>query len=465
MDNIACFCKLVVIGNHKSGESRLVVNCNFLRFYVSIYKDENITVTIEYHQIAKFVYCHSVSTIVFILYPTVESIRQIQNALSLSPEDLRFLSVNKTSNRIFIMLDNNPEMNKLRNILVDNLQYKLEEFDFHEAKYLLEDYKEFLPKILTNDNRKSSVAVLDKSHIILRYPPNISRGCISIFSDDYLDLKPMTYLNDAIIDFYLKYFTLEKTSEDFQSRIHVFDSFFYKKLTTSEEKNPEEVESKEEKNWKMYQRVAKWDEKVKLFEKDFIFVPINMNEHWFLAVICYPYLQGRVLDRDTKEELDPKIDKHSPIIQSCILLFDSLGIERANVLKNLRNYLNQRYVVENDGLKIFDFNSKVIPGCYVKAPRQPNYFDCGIFLLQYAESFYFNPIQDFRTPIKGLEKWFEQAVIDRKRESIKEIIEQMVEKYEPDNLPLPAIDFNSNTTRNYEIDVKQSSDTEVFEID
>lgn len=29
-----------------------------------------------------------------------------------------------------------------------------------------------------------------------------------------------------------------------------------------------------------------------LFEKDFVIVPINENAHWFLAIICFPGVNG-----------------------------------------------------------------------------------------------------------------------------------------------------------------------------
>lgn len=44
---------------------------------------------------------------------------------------------------------------------------------------------------------------------------------------------------------------------------------------------------------KRHCRVKTWTKGINIFEKDFIIVPINENEHWFLAIICFPGMQGR----------------------------------------------------------------------------------------------------------------------------------------------------------------------------
>ena len=38
--------------------------------------------------------------------------------------------------------------------------------------------------------------------------------------------------------------------------------------------------------------------------------------------------------------------------------------------------------------------------------QQPNFSDCGIYLLQYVESFFRNPITDYTLPITSLRAWF-----------------------------------------------------------
>lgn len=118
---------------------------------------------------------------------------------------------------------------------------------------------------------------------MLCYPPD--RG-ISICASDYLCLTPDLYLNDNIIDFYLKYVEVEVLTPEQQERTHIFSQFFYTRLTTVNM----EMDPKIPLAQKRHSRVASWTKNINLFEKDFIIVPINMNSHWFLAIICFPYL-------------------------------------------------------------------------------------------------------------------------------------------------------------------------------
>lgn len=43
---------------------------------------------------------------------------------------------------------------------------------------------------------------------------------------------------------------------------------------------------------KRHARVKTWTKNIDLFKKDFVVVPINENCHWFLAIICFPGLDG-----------------------------------------------------------------------------------------------------------------------------------------------------------------------------
>ena len=53
-----------------------------------------------------------------------------------------------------------------------------------------------------------------------------------------------------------------------------------------------------------HERVEKWTKNVNLFEKDFLIVPINKNAHWFLAIICYPYLSKAEFVKNEKKTSD-----------------------------------------------------------------------------------------------------------------------------------------------------------------
>ncbi|CAH2248940.1 sentrin-specific protease 6 isoform X2 [Pelobates cultripes] len=124
---------------------------------------------------------------------------------------------------------------------------------------------------------------------LIVYPPPPAKGGISVTNEDLHCLNEGEFLNDVIIDFYLKYLILEKLQKD-ADRIHIFSSFFYKRLNQRERRNLQDTANLTLQQ-RRHGRVKTWTRHVDIFQKDFIFVPLNEAAHWFLAVICFPGLE------------------------------------------------------------------------------------------------------------------------------------------------------------------------------
>ena len=89
-------------------------------------------------------------------------------------------------------------------------------------------------------------------------------------------------------------------------------------------------------------------------------------------------------------------------------------------------------------------------GCCPKVLKQPNGYDCGPFVLQYLESFYKTPIQDFCLPIKNLEQWFKLEVILFKRSEVAKLIRDLSAEQFPDkSIFFPPISFPSTSGSGY----------------
>ncbi|XP_053566429.1 sentrin-specific protease 6 isoform X2 [Bombina bombina] len=415
---------------------------------------------------------------------------------------------------------------------------------------------------------------------LIVYPPPPAKGGISVTNEDLHCLNEGEFLNDVIIDFYLKYLVLEKLRKD-ADRIHIFSSFFYKRLNQRERRNLQDTANLTLQQ-RRHGRVKTWTRHVDLFQKDFIFVPLNEAAHWFLAVICFPGLEkpeyhanpyyqvaltsqedgcssasqsdsetilqatpsksplkktpnkkltlsisdtssgadesdtsvlrsrhslGRqnfrksdqglregdtsmksaysetdsnstkvngitneckshlkptdalhriqisysdkpVDGKKTEEEFidfsdDPdNLDESSddgcladdnctsevgkwhlkPTLckQPCILLMDSLrGPSRSTVVKTLREYLEVEWEVRKGTKR--SFSKDVMKGSNPRVPQQNNFSDCGVYILQYVESFFENPIQSFDLPM-NLTDWFPQQRMKTKREEIRNLI-------------------------------------------
>ncbi|KAF5382633.1 hypothetical protein D9615_003013 [Tricholomella constricta] len=116
----------------------------------------------------------------------------------------------------------------------------------------------------------------DSDEVILCYPRGIP-GAVNINNADLKRLQPGEFLNDTLIEFGLKLWLrrLEESNPELARQIHVFSSFFYKKL---HQKNMDEG----------YESVRKWTAKIDIFSKKYIIVPINENFHWYLVIIYQP---------------------------------------------------------------------------------------------------------------------------------------------------------------------------------
>uniref|UniRef100_F7A2J2 Sentrin-specific protease 6-like n=1 Tax=Ciona intestinalis TaxID=7719 RepID=F7A2J2_CIOIN len=334
------------------------------------------------------------------------------------------------------------------------------------------------------------------------YPPPPEKGGITITNEDEFCLNSGEFLNDVIIDFYLKYIMRELLSEEDRGRSHAFSCFFYKQLTQIPSvRNKPQVEDKVlTPSQKRHRKVQKWTRSVDIFEKDFIFFPINEASHWYLAVICFPrqqehslnlnilykeitYAIDSTLETDQNNQTDknePTPSNHcepeQPVANSnpstektvaetnsedmfaetdsdcndngdqyncvseqqvhghrqeyrapCILIFDSLrGPSRSKVAAHLRDYLNVEWSTRKEaelGPRVF--NKNTIKMCTPHVPQQDNYSDCGIFLLQYVEQIFKNPIKNFNVPIKNLVEWFDPTDCQKKREEIRTVIREL----------------------------------------
>ncbi|XP_042568404.1 sentrin-specific protease 7-like [Cyprinus carpio] len=124
---------------------------------------------------------------------------------------------------------------------------------------------------------------------LIQYPPPPSKGGITVTTEDLECLKDGGFLNDVIIDFYVKYLLLERVVKDVAERSHIFRSFFYKQLTRKYTSCPEETSRIAP--YRRHQRVRTWTRHVDIFSKDYLFIPVNQEAHWYLVVICFPSLE------------------------------------------------------------------------------------------------------------------------------------------------------------------------------
>ncbi|XP_015732579.1 sentrin-specific protease 7 isoform X2 [Coturnix japonica] len=312
---------------------------------------------------------------------------------------------------------------------------------------------------------------------LIVYPPPPAKGGLGVTREDLKCLEYGEFLNDVIIDFYLKYLLLEKAPKHLAERTHIFSSFFYKCLTRTEKFSEEDP--KVSVAQRRHKRVRTWTRHINIFNKDYIFVPVNEESHWYIAVICFPWLEetvyeecphqtsfnlsplrsenksedsvvGSVLaypeeETDANRTLFSKGGSESAASASvldscfskislsnskrqickrpCILILDSLKAGSVQkTVQVLREYLEVEWEAKRKTHR--EFSKSTMIDFYPRVPKQDNSSDCGVYLLQYVESFFQNPIIDFEQPLH-LEKWFPHQLIRSKREEIQDLILQL----------------------------------------
>lgn len=193
-------------------------------------------------------------------------------------------------------------------------------------------------------------------------------------------LNPRNMLNDTVIDFYMNYL-LEKEFKTQKDKIHIFNTFFFKHLQSGSTNNDDSQK-------------RSWESKAKLFDKDFLVVPICDHLHWLMIIICYPRL---VPAHD--DPIMISVTGSVPINPSqskvpCMMIFNSLNLlcqnfSMACYSDPLRNFLCNRWKKERKNEELPLFKDKLVfrvIKCLV--PSQRNSFDCGIHVLSYFEKFF-----------------------------------------------------------------------------
>lgn len=148
----------------------------------------------------------------------------------------------------------------------------------------------------------------------------------------------------------------------------------------------------------------------------------------------------------------------------CILIFDSLGgTSRARVVATLRDYLTCEYKAKYPNATPRQYTKPNMLGCLVKVPQQQNFTDCGLFLLQYVEQFFKDPLKDFRIPIKTLSKWFHQDIVTRKREDVANLIKTLMKREGFAEVDIPNIEFPTKDGKILEIPESQEGNNTTME--
>lgn len=338
--------------------------------------------------------------------------RVIQDAASSNPT-MKIIEINPIFAHSYL---NTP--NKLNIIRTVNSKKRLSNRQPVEAEVIhIED----------DDDENENVDLLNSA--ILRYPENEANPII-LYGHDLNCLRDGEYINDNIMNFYLKYFQHNGNtlSQEIVDKIYIYDALFSLHLLNQNYRRRRQyayqnlvVYSFDSLEKTYHSVLKKWTRDIDIFSKDFIIMPLVKDSHWFLIILCYI---GNIINEE--RSLEPSNDSavsSSTKNKPTIIVMDSLNLARQDISKAIFLYLSFE-LKEKRGLSI-QIGSHLFRELYPKVPQQQNTYDCGLFVLQYIEQFLKQPEGIYYSIIdnsKYLDNWFEAKTLSTKRSKIRQTI-------------------------------------------
>ena len=164
-------------------------------------------------------------------------------------------------------------------------------------------------------------------------------GDVHVSGKDINTLYGFQLINDQIIAFYLQAIVRRSAKNKHWPKCCALNSFVYRNLKEFG-----------------YKSIRRWTKNLDIFTYHKIFIPVHLPEHWCLVII----------DLQTQT----------------ISMYDSLGKDRDDILKLFPKYLESEHLDK----KKSPFDASAFQLVNVKdIPLQQNGWDCGMFLMKYAE--------------------------------------------------------------------------------
>jgi hypothetical protein len=259
----------------------------------------------------------------------------------------------------------------------------------------------------------------------IRFPYTSLRIKVS----DFMCLSEGDHLNDTLVDFYLNHLVTNVIDED-SYRVHLFASMFWHRLRLNVFRADKTL-SRQERLHSQFRHSRKYMSQIGFFDNDFAIFPINEMDHWSLAIVCN--LESVIPDDFIIEGLTDDgqpLPRHDP----CIVMFDPYGSDDEEHKKNLIKYGTIiRELIEYEYTQTIGkgqdcsskFSDKTFPITFPRnLPKQQNFCDSGIHVLEYATNFLTSPPSMAVIASKGFnfKENYPKFTTKRKRSELQNVI-------------------------------------------
>ena len=255
--------------------------------------------------------------------------------------------------------------------------------------------KTFKEKVIENDLRT-----------LFTYYFRQKRGkqtSLDIKVKDEKTLNNEVFLNDGIVNFYLKMIEDEYTcGEGNANKVLIMKSFFYNSLS-NQNSNSNLLNSFYCPDSCSFVRT-----KINVFSFKTLIIPICESYHWSLIIVndidkmknIFSEKNLKLFNQEFNDDYininnnDNAIEEKNEYPE--VFYLDSLFHINQRRMIIIYNYLFYEYqkvysIKCNDIHQFFKANFNKIECYNVDVPKQNNSYDCGIFVLMYAEMFFYNP--------------------------------------------------------------------------
>jgi len=250
------------------------------------------------------------------------------------------------------------------------------------------------------------------------------------------------FLNDSILDFFLRLAMRTVGPAEVRATLYVASALFFQRLTASGAESGEE-------GW---QNVRTWTRALHgLLGHEFIVLPVNeLNLHWWLAVVCHPL-----------RALDPALRSASAALSPAgprIVCLDSMSepVPKDGRVAFLRGFLQRewherqaeaataralrperqghdaggssqpQHELGRLGLAAPPTSGTIganaalaLRAVDAQVPTQENGFDCGVFVLEFLTHLLRSPASLAELGLAQHREWFEQAHVSHRRERLR----------------------------------------------
>lgn len=268
----------------------------------------------------------------------------------------------------------------------------------------------------STSNRQLNSSILSIADTSTVQMANSDRQKIAIGADDLACLEPGVYLNDNVINAYLTHILAEKQRQPNMPKILLLDNFFLKTLSRDIDMKQSYSIATKKYGFKkalcieMAHKKERLIKKKKIFDADFLVLPICHVDHWFMIIVCHLSKMNevgcKILIFDSVHNVEDYYDEHLNVL----LHFIAGSYVLTEMCKNgdVNGFIENLY------------RNIEMPN----VPRQTNSTDCGLYLMEYLEKF-------FDTPVVGVnQNWsmlIEKKLMRYKRQKVKKILQSLME--------------------------------------